>query len=196
MNSEFAESFGADWGGGRRGRWHLVFSPADVEFDDLEVFDVGDESISILIHTLEDEFRDIGRADYVQKLIGVIDEFAELIQGHQSFCSPRHLHGFMFSLQTHLSTVPFEEEVAKFNKGDGSRVVSVNSEHVFHDIVDLALGLFLEHIDDDLLDGFDVDFIIFVKVGGEEVSEIAPEGLLEGVSCSLHGVFDCKRYVY
>ena len=186
VNSKFAESLGADWGGGRRGRGHLVLSPADVEFDDFEVLDVGDEPISILIHTLEDEFRNIGRAGHVQKLIGIIDEFVELFQGHQPFCSPGHLHGFMFSLQAHLAAVSFEEEVAKFDKGDGSGVVSVDSEHIFHDIVNLALGLFLEHIDDNLLNGFDVDLVVFVEIGREEISEVAPESFLESVSCTLH----------
>ena len=81
----------------------------------------------------------------------------------------------------------FEEEVAELNEGDGSAVVGVYSEHVLHDVVDLALGLLLEHIDNDLLNGFDVDLVVFVEVGGEEISEVTPEGLLEGICCSLHG---------
>jgi hypothetical protein len=70
----------------------------------------------------------------------------------------------MISLESHLATVPLEEEVSEFCEGDGSAVVDIDSEHVLHDIVDFALGLLMEDLHHDLFDTFNIDFSVLVLV--------------------------------
>ena len=73
----------------------------------------------------------------------------------------------MFPLQTHLSAVSLEKEVSKFSEGDRAAVVGINSEKIFHNIVNLTLRLFLENINNDLLDALDINFILGIDVFGK-----------------------------
>ena len=73
----------------------------------------------------------------------------------------------MLSLQTHLSTVSLEKEVSKFSESDRATVVGINSEKIFHNIVNLTLRLFLENINNDLLDALDINFILGIDVFGK-----------------------------
>lgn len=98
----------------------------------------------------------------------------------------------MFSLEGHLATMSFEEEVSEFGEGDSSTVVDINSEHVLHDIVNLILRVFMEDLNNDLFDSFYVDLtvlvLIFLKLG----LEFAPNILLESVSSTLHDMMFLK----
>ena len=70
----------------------------------------------------------------------------------------------MSLLEGHLATVPFEEEISKLGKGDCSTVVSIDSEHVLYDIVDLTLRLFMKNFHHKLFDAFNIDLSILVLI--------------------------------
>ena len=80
----------------------------------------------------------------------------------------------MFSLQAHLSTMSFKEEVSEFSEGNGATVVDIDSEDIFHDIVNLVLRFFLEDVHHDFFNGLDVDFIIGVHILSENFTELTP----------------------
>ena len=165
MNSQLGVTFRASGFRFRFGDdWEFI-AFADVDFNHLEVFHVCDESVVILIDALEDVFSHIIGAGDTQELVGGIDESGEFFQSHLALRSLGHLSSSVISLETHLTAVPLEEEVAEFNKGDGSRAVDVKTEDVLHHIVDLILRFLLENINNDLFDGLDLNFFLSFDVG-------------------------------
>ena len=141
----------------------LFFSSlADVEFNNLEILNVGNESILILVDTLEDVFTSILGTFNSQKFIGVVDESVELFEVHFSFRSSGHLSSSMFSLETHLSTVSLEQEIAEFLEVNSPVAINVKSEDVLHDVINLILRLFMEDINDNLFDCFYLNSVVFL----------------------------------
>jgi hypothetical protein len=54
--------------------------------DDLEVLDIGDESVLVHVYGFEEEFPDIGRDSHLEELEGEVDEVDELGEGeHPNF---------------------------------------------------------------------------------------------------------------
>lgn len=82
MDAKFAVSFRSDWFGSRRRGRDFIFSSADVDLNNFEIFNIGDASISIFVNTLEDVFWHVIGADDSQELIGVVDKFSEFLESH------------------------------------------------------------------------------------------------------------------
>lgn len=59
----------------------------------------------------------------------------------------------------------FEEEVSEFNKRNSSTAVNIQSEDVFHDVVDLVLTIFFEDIDDDFFNSFYLELLVAFEKG-------------------------------
>ena len=68
-------------------RFNLIFTFTDVDFDHLEVFHIGDETIVIFVNTLENELADVVWETHTQKLVCIVNESVELFKGHFSFRS-------------------------------------------------------------------------------------------------------------
>jgi len=71
----------------RFGGRSFVFSFADVDLNDLEVFHIGDQPIIILIDTLEDILANVIGESNVKEFIGTVNQSGKLLKGHFSFRS-------------------------------------------------------------------------------------------------------------
>lgn len=59
----------------------------DIDFDDLEVLDVGDKTISVFVNTLEHVFSNIVGTLDSEEAVGSVDELRKLLEGHHSLLS-------------------------------------------------------------------------------------------------------------
>lgn len=66
-------------------RFNLIFTFTDIDFDYLEVFDIGDETIVIFVDTLENELADVVGETNTQELVCIVNESVEFLKGHFSF---------------------------------------------------------------------------------------------------------------
>ena len=126
-----------------RGR---LVSFTNIEFNDFKVFHIGNVIIIVSIYTFEDILSNIRWANNSQKFVSRVDKSVELFKIHDSLSSLTHFSSLVVSLKTHLSTVSFEEEVSKLDKGDSSTTVDIKSEDILHHIVNLVLTLLLKDI--------------------------------------------------
>lgn len=91
--------------------FELSLGLTDVLFDELEIFNVSDESISILVSIVEDFFGSSAGDGDLQEFPGVVTESFKLLSGHFSFSSFGHFSGSVHDLETHFGTMSLEEEV-------------------------------------------------------------------------------------
>jgi hypothetical protein len=89
----------------------LGLGSADVLFDELEVFNVSDQSISVLVSIVENLFGSSTWNGRLQEFPGVVTESLELLCSHFSVSSFGHLAGPVHDLETHFGTMSLEEEV-------------------------------------------------------------------------------------
>ena len=105
-SSQSRKSFGAlvDWLWLFDRLWSLDFAfelslgLTDVLFDELEILNVSDESISILVSIVEDFFGGSAGDGNLQEFPGVVTESFELLGGHFSFSSFGHFSGSVHDL--------------------------------------------------------------------------------------------------
>lgn len=69
----------------------------------------------------------------------------------------------MEALNRHFSEVVFGAEVGQLVEGDFSVVVTVVSEHVLGDVLQL-IGVLFEEIDERILDFFLIKLIVFINI--------------------------------
>lgn len=91
--------------------FELGLGLTDVFFDELEIFNVSDESISVFVSIVENFFSGSIGDGNLEEFPGVITENFELLDGHFSFGSLGHFSGSMHDLETHFSAMSLEEEV-------------------------------------------------------------------------------------
>lgn len=91
--------------------FELSLGLADMFFDELEIFNVSDESISVLVSIIENFFGGSTWNGRLQEFPGVVAEGFELLESHFSFSSFGHFAISVHDLETHFSAMSLEEEV-------------------------------------------------------------------------------------
>jgi hypothetical protein len=91
--------------------FELGLSLTDMFFDELEIFNISDKSISVLVSIIENFFGGSTWNGRLQEFPGVVAEGFELLESHFSFGSFGHFAGSVHDLETHFSTMSLEEEV-------------------------------------------------------------------------------------
>jgi hypothetical protein len=91
--------------------FELGLGLTDMLFDELEIFNVSDKSISVLVSIIENFFGGSTWNGRLQEFPGVVAEGFKLLESHFSFSSFGHFAGSVHDLETHFSTMSLEEEV-------------------------------------------------------------------------------------
>jgi hypothetical protein len=84
-------------------------------FDELEIFNVSDESISILVGIVKYFFGSFAGNGNLQEFPGVIAKGLEFLSGHLSLRSFRHSSRSMHDLKAHFGTMSLEQKVTLSN---------------------------------------------------------------------------------
>jgi hypothetical protein len=154
--------------------------------DDLEVLDVGDESVLVRVYALEDELSDVGGEGHPEELVGEVDEVDELGEGELVLRAVGDALGAVLALQTHLPAVPLEEEVAQLHEGHCPAVVNVHLEKVLKHVVPLSPRLLLQHIHDEGVQILSRHLSTLVLVLVKMDLQISPDVVFQSHSCLLH----------
>jgi hypothetical protein len=91
--------------------FELSLGLADVLFDELEIFNVSDESISILVGIVEDFFGGSAGDGNLQEFPSIVAESFELLGSHFSFGSFGHFSGSVHDLETHFGAMSLKEKI-------------------------------------------------------------------------------------
>jgi len=89
----------------------------NVLFDELEVLNVSNESVSVLISIVENLFSGSTWDGNLQELPGIVTKNFKLLKSHLSLSSFGHFSISVHDLETHLSAMSLEKEVG-LNKID------------------------------------------------------------------------------